>query len=164
MTEATGSLGTLPRDAWKNVDCGLCGNPERELKFEDGPFSVVICTRCGLTYVTPRLSDASLLADVYNETYWNSHAAKNHGYTDYRADEELYLKTYRRRMSVVRRHFPEPGRVLDVGCAAGFFLSVMRDAGCSLPFVTAPALAHLTQRRTYDPSRAEAQASSGSCS
>jgi len=129
VTQAAGSLGALPRDAWKNVDCGLCGNSERELKFEDGPFSVVICTRCGLTYVTPRLSDASLLSDVYNETYWNSQAAKNHGYTDYRADEALYLKTYRRRMSVVRRHFPEPGRVLDVGCAAGFFLSVMKDAG-----------------------------------
>jgi len=32
-------------------------------------------------------------------------------------------------MSVVRRHFARPGRVLDVGCAAGYFLSVMKEAG-----------------------------------
>jgi len=129
VTEAAGALGTLPRDAWKEVDCGLCGSQERSLKFQDGPFSVVTCTRCGLTYVTPRLSDASLLAEVYNDSYWNSTAAKHHGYTDYRADQPLYLKTYRRRMAVVRRHFAQAGRVLDVGCAAGFFLRVMKDEG-----------------------------------
>ena len=32
-------------------------------------------------------------------------------------------------MSLVRRHFPKPGRVLDVGCAAGYFLRVMQEEG-----------------------------------
>jgi len=129
VTESAGALGELPRDAWKDVNCGLCGGTERDLKFRDGLFSVVICKACGLTYVTPRLSDDSLLSDVYNETYWSSQAAKHHGYTDYRADQPLYLKTYRRRLAVIRRHFSEAGRVLDVGCAAGFFLRVMQEEG-----------------------------------
>ena len=129
-TEATRpELAELPDSAWNHVDCGLCGSDERELKFEDGPFSVVTCKRCDLTYVTPRLNDASLIEEVYNESYWSSDAAKVHGYTDYRADEPLYRKTYQRRLAVVRRHFKDPGRVLDVGCAAGFFLSVMQGEG-----------------------------------
>ena len=119
----------LPASAWNHVDCGLCGSARRELKFQDGPFSVVTCSSCDLTYVTPRLNDASLIHEVYNESYWSSDAAKVHGYTDYRADAPLYRKTYRRRLAVVRRHFPAPGRVLDVGCAAGYFLGVMQEEG-----------------------------------
>ncbi len=126
-----GSGLSAPSDpsAWTPVDCGLCGSAERELRFRDGPFSVVTCARCGLTYVTPRLRDAALLEQVYDEGYWSSSSAKDRGYTDYRADEPLYLRTYRRRLAVIRRHFERPGRVLDVGCAAGFFLRVMQDEG-----------------------------------
>ena len=129
MSEIPGLAASLEPSALEPVDCGLCGSSDRSLKFEDGPFSVVTCGACGLTYVTPRLNDASLLEEVYDEGYWSSNAAKVRGYTDYRADEPLYLKTYRRRMSVVRRHFPRPGRVLDIGCAAGYFLKVAQDEG-----------------------------------
>jgi 2-polyprenyl-3-methyl-5-hydroxy-6-metoxy-1,4-benzoquinol methylase len=111
------------------VSCGLCGCEERELRFEDPPFSVVRCRDCGLVYVTPRLHDASLIEHVYDEGYWTSTAAKERGYTDYRADAPLYMRTYRRRLPVVRRYFQEPGRVLDVGCAAGYFLRVMQEEG-----------------------------------
>jgi 2-polyprenyl-3-methyl-5-hydroxy-6-metoxy-1,4-benzoquinol methylase len=119
----------IPAEAFQDVACGLCGSAKRSTKFRDGPFSVVTCTDCGLTYVTPRLTDASLLDEVYNEDYWSSSSAKQRGYTDYRADETLYLKTYRKRLSVVKRHFERPGRVLDVGCAAGYFLRVMQEQG-----------------------------------
>jgi SAM-dependent methyltransferase len=129
LTATPGLTASIPENAWLDVDCGLCGGKDRSLRFQDGRFSVVTCVACGLTYVTPRLCDASLLDAVYDEGYWRSQAAKDRGYTDYRADEPLYLKTYRRRMAVVQRHFQRPGRVLDVGCAAGYFLSVMQAEG-----------------------------------
>lgn len=129
MNSAPGLSASIPESAWEHVDCGLCGSKDRSLLFEDGPFSVVTCRECQLTYVTPRLNDTALIEEVYNETYWSSDAAKEHGYTDYRSDEPLYLKTYKRRLKVIRRHFDKPGRVLDVGCAAGYFLRVMKDEG-----------------------------------
>jgi len=132
VTVASGVPGLgAPIDpgAWQPVDCGLCGSSERTLRFRDGPFSVVTCARCDLTYVTPRLLDAALIERVYDEGYWRSDAPKDRGYGDYRRDAPLYLATYRRRLAVVRRWFPRPGRVLDVGCAAGYFLRVMRDEG-----------------------------------
>ena len=124
-----GLSAPIDSSAWTPVDCGLCASAERELLFRDGPFSVVTCKRCGLVYVTPRLTNAALLEQVYDEGYWSSSSAKDRGYTDYRADQALYLKTYRRRLSVIRRHFERPGRVLDVGCAAGYFLRVMQEEG-----------------------------------
>ncbi len=132
MSGIPGLAEAIPESALQPVACGLCGATGHEVKFTDDPFSVVTCSECGLTYVTPRLRDSSLLEHVYDETYWSSSAAKTRGYTDYRADEPLYLRTYRRRIAVVRRHFATPGRVLDVGCAAGYFLRVMRDEGWSV--------------------------------
>jgi SAM-dependent methyltransferase len=124
-----GLSAPLPPGALQEVACGLCGSTERRLKFKDGPFAVVTCTRCDLTYVTPRLIDAALIEQVYDEGYWSSDAAKVRGYTDYRADAPLYLRTYERRFEVVERHFPRPGRVLDIGCAAGYFLSIAQRRG-----------------------------------
>lgn len=129
MIELPGLGSRVPEEALEDVACGLCGGTRRELEFTDGPFSVVTCSDCDLTYVTPRLVDHSLIEQVYDEGYWSSNAAKDRGYTDYRADAPLYLRTYRKRLSVVRRHFARPGRVLDVGCAAGYFLSVMQEEG-----------------------------------
>lgn len=129
MIELPGLASRVPEQALQDVPCGLCGSHERTVKFTDGPFSVVTCSDCDLTYVTPRLTDHSLIESVYDEGYWSSDAAKDRGYTDYRSDAPLYLRTYRKRLKVVRRHFPRPGRVLDVGCAAGYFLSVMQEEG-----------------------------------
>lgn len=116
-------------DELVDVACGLCGSRERRLRFKDGPYSVVTCSNCDLTYVTPRRRDDALLAEVYDERYWRSDAARERGYTDYRADAELYRETYRRRWAVLAPHFGAPGRVLDVGCAAGYFLEVAREKG-----------------------------------
>ena len=155
MTPIPGLASSIPESALEDVACGLCGGRERRTKFTDGPFSVVTCTDCDLTYVTPRLTDASLIEDVYNEGYWTSDAAKERGYTDYRKDAPLYMRTYRRRISVVRRHFAQPGRVLDVGCAAGYFLRVMKEEGWDVTGVEpsdairAFAVEHLGQENVH---------------
>ena len=44
MSAIPGLAPALPADALEPVDCGLCGSGERELSFQDGPFSVVPCT------------------------------------------------------------------------------------------------------------------------
>ena len=129
MSPIPGLAESVPEDALLTVPCGLCGSEDFDLKFKDGLFSVVTCRACNLTYVTPRLANSDLIEHVYNEGYWSSDAAKTRGYTDYRKDAELYLRTYRKRLAVVNRHFKKPGRVLDVGCAAGYFLAVMQSEG-----------------------------------
>lgn len=109
--------------------CQLCGSAERTLAFAEPPYEVVRCSGCGLVYVTPRLSGEALRA-VYGEGYWRSDSPKTKGYADYQKDAPLYLKTFRRRFRLLRRHLgARKLRVLDVGCAAGFFLRVCRELG-----------------------------------
>ncbi len=107
--------------------CQLCGSDQRRPRFQDGPFTVVECT-CGLVYVTPRLTGEAL-AEVYGADYWKSDNPKLKGYADYASEAVLYLRTYQRRMRLVRRWLPERARILDVGCAAGYFLRVAARDG-----------------------------------
>jgi SAM-dependent methyltransferase len=108
--------------------CLLCAGERADTLFVEPPHTVVRCVSCGLVWVTPRFTECSLGA-VYDESYWRSVAPRARGYADYRRDQPLYLKTFRRRLAVVRRHVSRPGTLLDVGCAAGFFMQVMRDEG-----------------------------------
>jgi 2-polyprenyl-3-methyl-5-hydroxy-6-metoxy-1,4-benzoquinol methylase len=119
----------LPQGArLEQAHCLFCaeGTPTEPL-FEDPPFTVLRCSGCGLTFVSPRISSEQV-TDLYSESYWRSPAAKDYGYTDYRKDAPHWLRTYRRRAEVLPRLSPG-SRVLDVGCAAGFFLEVMRERG-----------------------------------
>ncbi len=116
-----------PRSA--EIDrCQLCGGSDRDVRFQDGPFRVVECRGCGLVYVTPRLQGEALLA-VYDEGYWKSSNPKQRGYADYAREAALYLKTFEKRMALVARHLPAKARILDVGCAAGYFLRVAQRRG-----------------------------------
>ncbi|MBK8977836.1 MAG: class I SAM-dependent methyltransferase [Planctomycetes bacterium] len=110
--------------------CQLCGSDRSTLHFAEPPYKVLRCDGCGLVYVTPRWSDDAL-REVYGEDYWRSDSPKTKGYADYASEAELYLKTFRRRTRLVRRYLPtdRPARILDVGCAAGYFLRVMQDLG-----------------------------------
>lgn len=110
------------------TSCQICGSERARLMFEDPPYRVVRCEPCSLVYVTPRLHP-DRLPEVYGERYWKSDTPKTRGYADYASDERLYLKTFRRRLRFVRRWIGPQVKVLDVGCAAGFFLRVMQECG-----------------------------------
>ncbi len=109
--------------------CALCGSGEKSTLFTEDPFSVVRCSNCGLVYVTPRLPPGVLLEEIYDESYWKSDSPKVRGYADYSAERDFYVRTFRIRNRFVRSFASPPGKVLDVGCAAGFFLAVAREDG-----------------------------------
>jgi 2-polyprenyl-3-methyl-5-hydroxy-6-metoxy-1,4-benzoquinol methylase len=111
-----------------DLACLLCGGTRRAVMHEKSPFQIVRCADCGFVFTLPRLSPEALRA-MYQSDYWKSDAAKDFGYTDYLADEPLYVRTFRMRGRWIARHRPPPGRLLDVGCAAGFALTALREVG-----------------------------------
>lgn len=109
--------------------CQLCGSQEGAEMFQDPPYRVLRCSTCDLVYVTPR-HDEDALHKLYGEDYWRSNSPKTRGYACYAEEEPLYLRTFRKRLELVRNHIPDGKiRVLDIGCAAGFFLRVMNEEG-----------------------------------
>ena len=117
-----------PNELREDITCILCGTDEYVTLFAEPPFRIVRCTECGLVYTLPRLPSARIL-EMYQVGYWRSAEASNFGYTDYLRDRNRYLRTFRLRSKVIDRYKPSAGRVLDIGCAAGFFLKVMKEKG-----------------------------------
>jgi 2-polyprenyl-3-methyl-5-hydroxy-6-metoxy-1,4-benzoquinol methylase len=106
--------------ARKSIPCNLCSSGEYVPYRPENRPDLVQCRNCGLVYVNPR-PDSNELYALYGESYFCNNDSGTVGYTDYLNDEANIRKTFTRRLKRLER-FVEPGRVLDVGCAAGFFL------------------------------------------
>jgi 2-polyprenyl-3-methyl-5-hydroxy-6-metoxy-1,4-benzoquinol methylase len=121
-------------EAFETVPCNLCGSERSSVRFEalegwpprsDGSYAATTdkfgaygtirrCLECGLLYTSPRVRAQPLL-DEYAQT----------------KDEDYFLQSEARSMNayislaLIRRHV-QSGRLLDVGCATGFFLNAAR--------------------------------------
>lgn len=96
--------------------CEVCGATDsRPLLVKDG-WPVVCCDRCGLVYVDATLDRAELDA-FYGQAYFEGDV-----FAGYMGEREARLHEGRARVRRLARVAPG-GRLLDVGCAAGFFLA-----------------------------------------
>ncbi len=136
------------------TECQVCESSHSTLLFAEDPYQIRRCSGCSLVFVTPRYCD-NTIHEVYGQDYWTSDTPKTKGYADYASEAPLYLKTYKRRLGLVKRFCKSSAKVLDVGCAAGYFLRVMRDAGhdvygveISSP-IAAEAKEHLGDERVH---------------
>ena len=107
-----------------------------------GEYLYVVCSGCGGAFLDPLPSDPE---SIYGEGYFRN--SVNGGYLDYEADEALHRDNARARMALVSRlHAGAAGRLLDIGCAVGFFLHHAQSCGWSVAGVDLSAWA---RRRTH---------------
>jgi 2-polyprenyl-3-methyl-5-hydroxy-6-metoxy-1,4-benzoquinol methylase len=111
--------------------CTLCRttftSEAAELFVKDG-HAIVRCPRCGLVF-RARLPTRAELDEIYAQPYFGgAGASTREGYLDYVADAEVHRVNARRRLRGLAE-LVEPGRLLDVGCAAGFFVQEADRAG-----------------------------------
>ncbi len=119
----------LARLETEQVTCNLCGESRVRVLFretyrlgrEQADLHVVRCRRCGLVYVSPRLTVAST-QHVYRH---DSADTISHGYC-WRGDSDG--SRFRRLLQRLIRMRPD-GRLLDVGCGGGQFLAEARRTG-----------------------------------
>jgi 2-polyprenyl-3-methyl-5-hydroxy-6-metoxy-1,4-benzoquinol methylase len=106
-----------------HVPCNLCGSENRIPHMPQNGKGLVQCTDCGLIYTSPR-PDAAELYALYGATYFRNDDDGTVGYHDYLADERNIRRTFNRRLDMLHK-FIQPGsgrKLLDVGCAAGFYI------------------------------------------
>lgn len=128
--------------------CPMCDGERFRIAVSEPPYTVRRCETCGMGWTSPRL-DERALADIYrSDSYWSSASPKTQGYSDYRAEEPLYLDTFRKRLQRVLREGPHGGRALDVGSAAGFCMAAAGELGFEVHGVelSATMTAHARER------------------
>ncbi|MFX0202287.1 MAG: methyltransferase domain-containing protein [Candidatus Hodarchaeota archaeon] len=107
------------------VPCALCSSDDTELFLEDGCFNLVRCKRCGLVYVNPRPTRKEL-GRMYNMSVQTGNGVMDHtGYMELAYLHELKSNKY---LSMIKKYEKE-GRILDIGCASGFFLNFAKQRG-----------------------------------
>lgn len=113
--------------ARKHIPCNLCGSDDRQPYCPENGLGLVQCQNCGFVYVSPR-PDAQELYALYGETYFHNADSGVVGYTNYIHDEPNIRRTAQRRMKQLEQYI-QPGKLLDVGCATGFFMDEARKRG-----------------------------------
>lgn len=107
-------------------DCPVCCAANPAPLFHKDGFDIVRCTVCDLVYVGADPASIDFQA-LYGESYYRGgHEAV---FADYTGQETARRAQARRKLWALR-HLPpriaRHGRLLDVGCAAGFFLAEAR--------------------------------------
>ncbi|MEP6652156.1 MAG: class I SAM-dependent methyltransferase [Myxococcales bacterium] len=85
------------------------------------------CVGCGLVSVRA-FPDQEELRAIYSADYFKNAESSVMGYDDYEQDKQYIMKTAGRRLREIEQRTP-PGRLLDVGCALGFFLEEAKRRG-----------------------------------
>lgn len=116
--------------------CNICGSNEGEVITTADPkdllgadlplYPIIRCGGCGLVYAEGR-KDADFLKGLYDEKYYDGRYKG--GYTGYVKRREEGVRACATKVEMIRQWVPRKGRILDVGCAAGFFLEAARRAG-----------------------------------
>jgi glycosyltransferase involved in cell wall biosynthesis/SAM-dependent methyltransferase len=131
--------------------CQLCGAlvaPEQAARWVKDGTDIVSCASCGLLFLR-ELPAASELEGIYGPDYFRAPEGGRwqRGYLDNGEDEENRRLVARRRLALISPH-RATGRLLDVGCASGFFLDEARAGGWSVEGVdVAPGMVAVARER-----------------
>jgi len=114
------------------VRCNLCNSDCTKTIMKVSGFNVVRCKNCSLAYVNPRLKEKRLHR-IYNKGYFKNPAFKGakssfYGYSKYIEEKDCIRSTFKRRLRVID-HLSKKGKLLDIGCAYGFFLELAKEDG-----------------------------------
>ena len=100
--------------------CPACGGERTDRVLDVGDWKYASCGACGSGWLDPMPSDP---IGYYGAGYFRG--AVNDGYLDYGADADLHRRNAVDRIELLEeRRSADPERIVDVGCAYGFFLEV----------------------------------------
>ena len=105
--------------------CDLCGARENRARYLVDGYHIVQCGECSLCFVSDEVTPEQLEA-YYDEGYYQGDQ-----YQNYMQKGESKRGHYRAMLPSLKKHLPPGDRlnVLDVGCAAGYFLDVANEQG-----------------------------------
>ncbi|MDP8256670.1 MAG: class I SAM-dependent methyltransferase [Candidatus Alcyoniella australis] len=110
------------------IVCNACRSTQISERYRFDDRSLYRCNQCGLEFIHPIPEHAEQL---YGEYYLSiDGVGREVGYDNYFADRELLQREFVRRIELIEQQRP-PGSLLEIGCAAGFFLDAALQRGWS---------------------------------
>ena len=108
----------------EDIDCLQCGsNKNIKIHSEFGSIGIVRCNECNLVFTSPRPKNSEKNYDGNIKDF-----EKEYNYFFEDLLEHHRDKNYRQEIFIIKKHIPT-GKLLDVGCNAGRFLSLAIHSG-----------------------------------
>lgn len=104
----------------ETTPCLLCQSLQYSIIHTFQHLHAVICRKCGLVYLNPRLKESAMTSVYQSKDYFSQR--KDVGYEDYFSQEESLRITFRRFLEELKKRKMTSGRILEVGCGYGYFL------------------------------------------
>lgn len=106
--------------------CKVCGSKEVRYKFElEKDLGIYACDHCRVLFMDPQLSDEEITR-LYSELYYKSWGIS--GDSENPVSKKMKMDTFLLRLKEIQAYAPS-GKVLDIGCATGFFLEAAQSLG-----------------------------------
>jgi len=107
----------------KYINCNLCNSNEYRLFKEIDSYRLVKCRNCGLVYLNPRPSQQEI-KEKYSAEYHIKRLLREEPKTTKEIEEGIN-KNIGRAEEIVSQ-FGNKGKLLDIGCGAGFFITCLK--------------------------------------
>lgn len=115
----------------ENVPCTLCASQTTEIIYEKFGLSIGCCRQCGLVYANPRLPKAEVWTR-YNPDYFWQEYLPSLGVRRKQYNLESFDTRYAAILDLISGYIQPPGKLLEVGAGAGFFMKAAERAGWSV--------------------------------
>lgn len=108
------------------INCNICGSKEYKNFKKINDYQIVKCSQCGLVYLNPRPIQQEINKE-YSAEYHIERLLRKEPKTIKEIEEEIN-KNIGRAEEIVSQ-FGNKGKLLDIGCSAGFFIACLRRYG-----------------------------------
>jgi 2-polyprenyl-3-methyl-5-hydroxy-6-metoxy-1,4-benzoquinol methylase len=110
------------------IACAICGGSETRILCVKFEYAISQCVQCGLIYANPRAPHLKILHRYSSNYFWNEYLPSL-GVTSGEFDLAHFDFRYAAMLKMIADAVGHRGRLLEVGCGAGFFLKAAERAG-----------------------------------
>ena len=100
------------------LTCPFCFNIADITKFDN----VLKCSNCKVMF--QKYDTINCNKDIYGREYFQGKV-----YNNYFNEGQERERRFKNKIKLINKYIPQTGNILDVGCAAGFFLTIMKKSG-----------------------------------
>jgi len=109
-----------PNVEFEGIDCDFCSSKKYEVWAQSRSNRLTRCSDCGLIRTNPRIKDKDY---KYKKLYDSAYFLQKNRFT--KEEKDARIKTYQKEYSSLFE-IVKGGKILDVGCGMGTFLSEMK--------------------------------------
>lgn len=117
-----------PQHRLTSVPCANCGGTDTTVLLTKHGLPISRCVGCGLVFASPRLPPEEIWKR-YSPEYFSREYLPALGVVDDRFDLAFFDHRYAFTLQLMARQLGSKGRLLEIGCGAGFFLKAAERNG-----------------------------------